>query len=62
MCVVDDVPAPTSDPACPLNLEEHEFMLPKKEIGPGPDDIPKWEQSEVSLYLIMKHGLQGRLP
>lgn len=29
---------------------KHEFVVPKKEIGPGPDDIPKWEKSEVALY------------
>jgi len=33
-------------------LENHEFVKPKKEIGPGPDDIPKWEKSEVDYALI----------
>lgn len=32
-----------------FDANNHEFMIPKKEIGPGPDEIPKWEKSEVSV-------------
>lgn len=32
-----------------FDFSTHEFMVPKKEIGPGPEEIPKWEKSAVFL-------------
>lgn len=29
-----------------MDVESHDFIIPKKEIGPGPEDIPIWEKSE----------------
>ncbi|WAR31383.1 PTPA-like protein [Mya arenaria] len=51
--------------ASAINLDNHEFMVPKKEIGPGPDDIPKWEKSEayrdlIGFLLAMNDAVKGK--
>ncbi|WAR31438.1 PTPA-like protein [Mya arenaria] len=51
--------------ASAINSNNHEFMVPKKEIGPGPDDIPKWEKSEayrdlIGFLLAMNDAVKGK--
>ncbi|XP_053380412.1 serine/threonine-protein phosphatase 2A activator-like isoform X1 [Mercenaria mercenaria] len=48
-----------------FDIEGHEFMIPKKEIGPGPEEIPKWEKSQayqdlLGFILAMNNAVKGK--
>ena len=32
-----------------FDSQHHEFCIPCKEVGPGPESIPKWEKSQVKV-------------
>ncbi|XP_060564785.1 serine/threonine-protein phosphatase 2A activator-like [Ruditapes philippinarum] len=48
-----------------FDIESHEFLIPKKEVGPPPEIIPKWEKSQayqdlVGFILAMNNAVKGK--
>ncbi|KAL4219012.1 Serine/threonine-protein phosphatase 2A activator [Mactra antiquata] len=56
---------PETEAPLQFDIENHEFMIPKKEIGPGPEQIPKWEKSQayqdlMGFILAMNSAVKGK--